>query len=75
MNKAGVFVGWPGDCVGRCDRSCGCFSPEGPAVTHRAALLSHGFFSGYTQIRAGAQEAICLHEKVIQMFFNYLGNK
>lgn len=65
-----VFVGWPGGCRGRCDRS---FSPEGSAVTHRAALLSHGFISGYTQIGAGAPEAICLYEKVIQMSFNYLG--
>lgn len=56
--------------MGTCDRS---FSPEGPAVTHGAALLSHGFISGYTQIGAGAQEAICLYEKVIQTFFNYLG--
>lgn len=67
VNKAGVFVGW----LGEADRS---FSPEGSAVTHRAALLSHGFISGYTNIRAGAQEAICLHEKVIQMFFIW-GNK
>lgn len=50
--------------MGRCDKSCACFSPEGSAVTHGAALLSHGFISGCTQIRSGAQEAICLCEKV-----------
>lgn len=56
--------------MGRCDRSRAWFSPEGSAVTHRAALLSHGLISRYTQIGAGAQEAICLYEKVRQMFFN-----
>lgn len=70
MDEAGVSVGWPGDCMGRCDRSRAWFSPEGSAVTHGAALLSHGLISRYTQIGAGAQEAICLYEKVRQMFFN-----
>lgn len=49
VSKAGVFVGWSGDCMGRCNRSHACFSPEGSAVMHGAALLSHGFTSGYTQ--------------------------
>lgn len=39
VDEAGVSVGWPGDCMGRCDRSCAWFSPEA-LLLHMGLLCS-----------------------------------